>query len=140
MPWLNGLLRSAPHLPASFLPARARLFMRLRIVLLLCPVLAVALPLGWLVLRSPELARAAAENNAPARDFSAIGLPFLTQHCISCHGPNKKKADLSLDLYHDDLSVLKDRKRWESVLQMVQSGEMPPETRPRPAPGDIQAF
>jgi hypothetical protein len=58
--------------------------------------------------------------------------PFLTQHCFACHGNGKSKADLSFDKFKDDLSVYADRKTWDSVQHMLETGEMPPEKRPRP--------
>src|SRR4051794_24030917 len=47
---------------------------------------------------------------------------FLTAHCIECHGGKSKKADLALNVYADEAGVLKDRKVWQHVLEMVQEG------------------
>lgn len=65
---------------------------------------------------------------------------FVTQHCVRCHGPDKKKADLVLHVYKDEAALLKDRKRWEEVIHMVATGEMPPPERPRPKAQDVDAF
>jgi mono/diheme cytochrome c family protein len=111
--------------------------MRLRIILLLPLLLAAAaVPCAWL---SGQAAPAPAPP-ASASAFATAGAPFLAKHCVACHGPTKKKAGLTLDVYRDEASVLKDRKRWQDVLHMVQSGEMPPSGRKRPAPAEVEAF
>ena len=65
---------------------------------------------------------------------------FLAEHCFHCHGPDKKRADLQLHVFKDEASLLKDRKRWHLVTQMVFSGEMPPQERPRPKLEHVDAF
>ena len=52
-------------------------------------------------------------------------VPFVTKHCVMCHGPKKKNAGLALHIYTDEKSILKDRKKWHEVVRMVHSGEMP---------------
>jgi mono/diheme cytochrome c family protein len=64
-------------------------------------------------------------------------LPFLTNNCFACHGNGKAKADLALDKYKDDLSILNDRKVWENVIHMLQKREMPPEKEPQPSQTDV---
>ncbi len=59
-------------------------------------------------------------------------VPFVSKHCVECHGPKKKNAGLALHIYTDEKSILKDRKKWHEVVRMVHSGEMPQEKRPRP--------
>ena len=86
----------------------------------------------------PELVNAA-EPKVVA-DFKKDGLPFLQKHCISCHMGAKAKAELVLSGYTDDLSVLKDRKKWSDILKMIQSGEMPPKEKPRPTVSEIDAI
>lgn len=76
----------------------------------------------------------------PAPEFTREGVAFLQKHCVSCHGEKSKKADLALNVYKDDLSLLKDRKRWQTVMSMVHSGEMPPQTRARPTTTEIETF
>ena len=73
-------------------------------------------------------------------NFSQAGLPFLKQHCLECHSGDKPKAELSLAGFVDNASVVKKRKAWESILKMVESGEMPPEKKPKPDIKEIEAF
>jgi len=65
---------------------------------------------------------------------------FVKEHCYACHGPEKKRAGLQLHVFTDEADILKDRKRWQHVVQMVFSGEMPPEEKPRPKLQDVDAF
>jgi mono/diheme cytochrome c family protein len=70
---------------------------------------------------------------------------FLTKHCISCHGPqeeNKEKenGDLRIDRLSRDFKAGADSHHWAEVLENVNSGEMPPETEPRPTQAEIAAF
>src|SRR5262249_1584401 len=65
-------------------------------------------------------------------------LPFLTQHCYACHGNGKKRGEISLDQYKDELSLQTDRKVWDSVIHMIRSGESPPPEGPRPTAKDVE--
>jgi hypothetical protein len=73
-------------------------------------------------------------------DFDRVRVEFLQKHCLSCHGAQVHKGRLDLHAYHDAASVLKDRKTWERVVNRVRAGEMPPPRRPRPGPGEVDAF
>jgi hypothetical protein len=86
--------------------------------------------------REAMVAAAPTETSAFAKD----GRGFVEKHCLKCHGEKNPKADLSLAAYRDEASVLKGRKVWQNVLQMVQSGEMPPKKQPRPQPAEVEAF
>ena len=59
-------------------------------------------------------------------------IPFLNKYCISCHGPTKQSADLTLHKYTDKLSILRGRKTWLSVSHMIHEGEMPSGKGPMP--------
>ncbi len=68
---------------------------------------------------------AVSEDHAEITFQSAV-LPFLAKNCFACHGNGESKADLSLDKYKDDLSLIKDRKVWDNVVNMLEKHEMPP--------------
>lgn len=78
-----------------------------------------------------------AADEPPA--FTA-GIAFLQKHCFSCHGGEKREAELRLDGYRDAASIAADRKKWETLQLMVEGGQMPPEDQPRPAPQEIEQF
>jgi Protein of unknown function (DUF1592)/Protein of unknown function (DUF1588)/Protein of unknown function (DUF1585)/Protein of unknown function (DUF1587)/Protein of unknown function (DUF1595)/Planctomycete cytochrome C len=75
-----------------------------------------------------------------AGDFDKVVVPFLQKHCYQCHGPTKKKADIAFHLYKDEQAVIKDRKVWHAVQDMVHGGEMPPQDRSRPTVQETDAF
>jgi hypothetical protein len=60
------------------------------------------------------------------RDFKAAVHPFLKTYCTSCHGGEKPKGDLDLSVYATVDGVLKDLRRWETVLEQLEAGSMPP--------------
>jgi hypothetical protein len=85
--------------------------------------------------RAAEPAKPAAASPGPASTparFARDVVPFLTKHCYACHGKGKKKADLALDVDQDEHSIEVNREVWETVLEMIRTGEMPPKPRPRP--------
>ncbi len=82
-------------------------------------------------------------SHAAFADTSAFvtdGVPFLQKHCVSCHGKDKQKGDFALHEFRDDLSVLRARKRWRDVAEMVRSGEMPPDDKPQPSAEEKRRF
>jgi hypothetical protein len=72
--------------------------------------------------------------------FPVDGIAFLKKHCLACHTGAKAKADLRLDTFSDDASLVKDRKTWMRVLDVLKAGEMPPEPKPKPAVAELDAF
>ena len=65
---------------------------------------------------------------------------FFKDHCIRCHGPSEMKADLRLDELDSDLTQASTFERWQSILERVQSGEMPPTNESRPTAEQVSAF
>jgi Protein of unknown function (DUF1592)/Protein of unknown function (DUF1588)/Protein of unknown function (DUF1587)/Protein of unknown function (DUF1585)/Protein of unknown function (DUF1595)/Planctomycete cytochrome C len=102
---------------------------------LLLTLIAAAVSCAWLFAQSPKQEKPAAND-----EFTRDVLPFVEKHCVSCHNAQKKKADLILTAYRDELSVVKNRTVWQAVAKMVHAGEMPPESRPRPAAADMERF
>jgi len=66
--------------------------------------------------------------------------PFLEAHCYKCHGNGKHKGDVVLDSFNDFGSVLKDRKTWESVHDVLEKHEMPPKKEKQPAGQELDAL
>jgi hypothetical protein len=63
---------------------------------------------------------------------TATVTPLLAKYCTSCHDASDPQASLDLSIYTDELSVLKDRKRWDNIQRMVRASEMPPKDQPQP--------
>ena len=63
---------------------------------------------------------------ASASNYETVLRPFLEKYCVSCHGPNKQKADLRLDRLDPDLVNGSDADMWQEVLDLINISEMPP--------------
>jgi hypothetical protein len=88
-----------------------------------------------LVILWPRFQTAPADPKPAAIGYHADIQPILAKHCYSCHDARKAKAKLNLEIYVDEASVLKARKKWKQIYDQVNSREMPPEDKPRiPAP------
>ena len=57
---------------------------------------------------------------------------FFKDNCIRCHGPDKAKGKVALHTLDYGFSEKKDLKTWEVVLEVLESGEMPPDDEPQP--------
>nr|WP_299385348.1 DUF1592 domain-containing protein [Allomuricauda sp.] len=53
--------------------------------------------------------------------------PVINKYCVQCHGPEEQKAGLRLDSINPDLVQGPDAATWRGMLDMINSGEMPPE-------------
>src|ERR1700704_2641679 len=100
--------------------------MRTRLFSSLC----VALALVWFAQSDRDSLVVAQDKEKSA--VEKVIAPFVAQHCVACHGPQKKKAELELHIFKDEASILRARKTWMAVLSMIHAGEMPPSGRPKP--------
>jgi hypothetical protein len=94
--------------------------------------LLVLLVLAW---------NAAAEVRAsePKDDFANQVAPVLAKYCTECHGGEKPKGKLALDVLTDEASALKNLKVWDKVFKYLESGTMPPRGKPRPVEAERTA-
>jgi hypothetical protein len=65
---------------------------------------------------------------------------FLDKHCLECHESVNKKGGLDLTELPFDLATPQVFARWVTLHDRVQSGEMPPRTKPRPGPAELESF
>ena len=76
----------------------------------------------------------AADVPAGPDGFSKHVMPFFEANCIECHGPKKSKGKVTLHNLDGDLATGNNLERWETILDMLKSGEMPPEDETQPTP------
>lgn len=100
-------------------------------------VLLLMLALAWCVAVAPV---SAAEIPEGAGGFQSTVLPFFKANCIRCHGPEKIKGEITLHTLDGELSTGNDVERWELILEMLESGEMPPEDEPQPSAVEREAI
>lgn len=75
-----------------------------------------------------------------ADPYATVIEPFLAQHCISCHNPQKAKADLDLQRYGSAADVASHFRDWQNIATFIRTGEMPPETvKAQPAQAEREA-
>ena len=102
---------------------------------------------SWLGGRAPAAAKAG--DPAKASAFAALVQPILNDKCVTCHGPEKSKGSLRLDVYaealkggdngpafvpgHSAESLLLKR----LTLAEEDENHMPPDGKPQPSPEDL---
>ena len=67
-----------------------------------------------------------------ASTYTNSVVPFLSQHCIACHGEGEANASLRLDQLQPDFSVPESAARWAEVMDQINLGQMPPPEEPSP--------
>ena len=77
--------------------------------------------------------------------FGADVLPaksaaFIDKHCASCHDSVEKKGDLDLTALALNPGDPKNFAQWLRIHDRVESGEMPPKKKTRPAAGEVREF
>ena len=55
---------------------------------------------------------------------------FFAQNCVMCHGPEEQNGNVRLDKHVDTL--LADHDLLETIIGLIEAGEMPPEEAPQP--------
>jgi len=91
-----------------------------RAVLIAC--LVSALPLA-----------AAAADASHERAFREAVKPFLQEHCVRCHRPEKQKSNVRLDEFSGAITSKRDADLWTDVLGMLALEEMPPAEEKQPS-------
>ena len=79
-------------------------------------------------------------GRAEAPDFAQAGTPFLKRYCFGCHAGDEPAAELALDAFPANLSLIENRDVWELVLEMLTTGYMPPADSEQPTMEASEAF
>jgi mono/diheme cytochrome c family protein len=82
----------------------------------------------------------AAQDHGIKPSTAAIVHPFIKEHCVSCHGPEKQKGKLRLDTLGQNFSDPLTAQKWAEVVNALNANEMPPEDEPQPKPGEAGKF
>ena len=97
--------------------------------------------LRWILLGLvASTAAFAAEQPAFVTDaagFKSIQ-PFLKEHCLRCHGPEKQKGEFRVDsqLPNEFLDPA-NKEKWAEVVNALNGHDMPPEKEPQPKPDEV---
>ena len=68
----------------------------------------------------------AADRPAPPAVKSATR-PILAAHCLKCHGPDDTSGGFRIDTLPATIDSVEAAERWQRVLNVLNSGEMPPD-------------
>ncbi|MHC4879321.1 MAG: DUF1592 domain-containing protein [Planctomycetota bacterium] len=100
-----------------------------------------ALAVVFVSLAASSRVRAApGDDRAITPQFAPAGIQFIARFCGDCHGDSDPEADLSLTAFKDTQSLILQRKKWDALLRMVNSGVMPPADSAQPTAEEKTAF
>jgi Protein of unknown function (DUF1592)/Protein of unknown function (DUF1588)/Protein of unknown function (DUF1587)/Protein of unknown function (DUF1585)/Protein of unknown function (DUF1595)/Planctomycete cytochrome C len=68
----------------------------------------------------------------PKDEYASTVQPLVKRYCLACHSTKVKKGDLDLERFASLDQVRKDVKPWQAMIEMLESGEMPPKSKPQP--------
>jgi mono/diheme cytochrome c family protein len=77
-----------------------------------------------------------------AAGYTQVAAPFLTDYCVSCHGPEKQKGEFRVDkqLANNFLDRAT-KEKWAEVVNALNGHEMPPEDeKKQPKPQETARF
>jgi mono/diheme cytochrome c family protein len=81
-----------------------------------------------LAMTSPARAQAADSQAA----YLAQARPLIQKYCFACHSSEKHKGDIDLEHYTTLALIRKEVKPWQSMVEQLESEEMPPKGKPKP--------
>lgn len=74
-----------------------------------------------------------AKIDPPARStFDKEGLPYFKEFCLSCHSTEKKEGEFDIEVLFDLSKSSSKGRSWRKIVEMVDSGEMPPKEAKQP--------
>ena len=72
-----------------------------------------------------------------AQDLERTLEPFLTQHCLRCHGPDDQEGQVRVDQLDWEINTNDTAQRWQDLLDVLNSGDMPPEEEDQPSSKEL---
>ena len=120
----------------EFMPHNGR---RMRAVIAGGLVVPLVMTIGMAGVAQRAPAPAPILNAASTNGFETIVKPFVSAHCVTCHGRETHKRDLDLEAFATASSLIDHRDRWEEVIRKLRDREMPPDDEPQPAEHQRQA-
>jgi mono/diheme cytochrome c family protein len=65
-------------------------------------------------------------------DYATAIQPLVKKYCLGCHSTKAKKGSLDLERFATLDDIRKDVKVWQSIIEQIEAGEMPPKEKPQP--------
>lgn len=107
------------HMTPSPLKIPALFFMRLQLQRLWQLLVIVAMVPGPL-------------QAAGADTFTEQVQPYIRKYCVECHNAEETKGELDLTLFLTPADVIGNFRRWNTIVEFIEAGEMPPRESPQP--------
>ena len=99
-------------------------------------VLSLVLPRSILLAENPT--DSASETT---RRYRVSIEPLLKKHCFQCHGDKDEvRGDVNFRVIETGPQIKAAFELWSNVLELIETGSMPPETQPRLTPAEITQF
>ena len=99
-------------------------------------VLSLVLPRSILLAENPT--DSASETT---RRYRVSVEPLLKKHCFQCHGDKDEvRGDVNFRVIETGPQIKAAFELWSNVLELIETGSMPPETQPRLIPAEIAQF
>ena len=57
---------------------------------------------------------------------------FFKTHCLDCHDTETQEGEVDLETLSFTIATIEQAERWQKVMNVLNSGEMPPEDSERP--------
>jgi len=105
-------------------------------LLVIFVVLSLVLPRSILLAENPT--DSASETT---RRYRVSVEPLLKKHCFQCHGDKDEvRGDVNFRVIETGPQIKAAFELWSNVLELIETGSMPPETQPRLTPAEIAQF
>jgi|GEM_PF-5179042 len=72
-------------------------------------------------------------------EFTRTVTPFFERHCLQCHGPDKEKGGLRVDLLKADFDDHYSLSHFQNIIDELATQNMPPEDEVQPDAEDVVA-
>ena len=69
----------------------------------------------------------------PKVEFPDKHVAFLDTYCMDCHDADTEKGSVNLEALSFKIETIEQAETWQKVLNVLNSGEMPPERRSSPS-------
>jgi hypothetical protein len=93
--------------------------------------------IGVLIAGLPAIADDAGDVNKDFVPASTALRQFAKQYCFDCHNDKKQKGKVRLDDVDFTFSTHESVYRWQDVLDVLNTGEMPPEDEKQPTKAEL---
>jgi hypothetical protein len=91
---------------------------------------------AMLVPPKPSVQAAEPALDALAAEYTSAIRPLVQHYCVRCHGEKRQEAEVNLGRFAALAEVRKDSRTWQKVLEMLDSGQMPPQEARQPSEED----